>query len=91
MVALITKMDTAVGGRRSGRTSKRLARLTGLGRIAPAGDETATTPKNSTHGRQTRLTKASNENRPLAEAAATPVPEYRPRRIKIISASEDSE
>ncbi|HEX9963839.1 MAG TPA: Mu transposase C-terminal domain-containing protein [Allosphingosinicella sp.] len=91
MVALVTKMDTAIGGRRSGKNRKKVARLTGQGRISPAGDDTATTPKNSTHGRQTRLTKASNENRPLAEAAATPVPEHRPRRIKIISAAEPYE
>lgn len=47
-VALVTMMDNAIGGRRSGKTSKRLARLTGQGRIALAGDDTATTPKNAT-------------------------------------------
>lgn len=92
MVALIVEMEAAGGGRRSSKVSKRLARFTGHGRIAPAGDHYATTPRNSTAGRHARMTTASNDVKPyaavVAVAPATGPEPARGRRIKIISAAE---
>lgn len=88
MVALIVQMEAADGRRRTSKVSKRLARLTGHGRISPAGDTYATTPVNSTAGRHARRFTPSNDQEPLSHTAARPAVR---RRVRIISATEPDE
>lgn len=92
MVELITKMDNADGRRRSSKTNKRLARLTGHGRISPAGDIYATTPTNSTAAarrgspaRPTTTARLAAKTRDLS-----PKPQVRPSRAPAGGASGSS-
>jgi putative transposase len=84
--ALVSLLADMEGGNRRpqrSKTAKRYARFTGDGRIAPAGDEFATTPSGSTHARRGRDVAASNDQRLTTPPALTVVPGNR-RRVQVL-------
>jgi putative transposase len=74
---------------RRSKTAKKLARLTGDGRTAPAGEEYSTSPKGSTHSRRSQGIAASNDDRPEISKPSnvTPFPGGR-RRVRILKSPD---